>query len=312
MIKLAREKFSWSLRFPKHMDQVDRPFGVWTRMLRNHKFRWGLTIFVLFVLMAVLAPVIAPYSPVRTTFAPVQQPTWKHWLGTTANGQDVLSQVIWGTRISLGVGVAAGMLSIVISIILGLVAGYKGGWVDKILTTVTNIVLVIPSLPLVIVVAAYVRATGPTTIALVIGFTGWAWGARVLRSQSLSLASRDYVTAAKLQGNSDGYIIRQEILPNMISLIVANFVYSVLSAILAEAALEFLGFGNVSDVSWGTMLYWANNGQALLSGAWWWFVPPGMAIAMVGASLALMNYGVDEIANPRLSTHRKRRAHKQS
>ena len=281
-------------------------------MLRNHKFRWGLTIFILFVLMAVLAPVIAPYSPLRTTFVPVQQPTWKHWLGTTANGQDVLSQVIWGTRISLGVGVAAGVLSIVISIIIGLLAGYRGGWVDKILTTVTNIVLVIPSLPLVIVVAAYVRATGPTTIALVIGFTGWAWGARVLRSQSLSLASRDYVTAAKLQGNGDAYIIRQEILPNMLSLIVANFVYSVLSAILAEAALEFLGFGNVTDVSWGTMLYWANNGQALLSGAWWWFVPPGLAIAMVGASLALMNYGVDEIANPRLATRQKRRAHKRS
>ncbi|MCL4495622.1 MAG: ABC transporter permease [Firmicutes bacterium] len=281
-------------------------------MLGNTKFRWGLTIFMLFVLMAILAPVISPYSPTLTSFTPLDPPSLKHLLGTTANGQDVLSQVIWGTRISLGVGVGAGALSIVISIAIGLLAGYKGGLADKILTTVTNIVLVIPGLPLIIVVAAYVRATGPLTIALVIGLTGWAWGARVLRSQSLSLASRDYVTAAKLQGNSDAYIIRQEILPNMISLIVANFVYSVLSAILAEAALEFLGFGNVSDVSWGTMLYWANNGQALLSGAWWWFVPPGLAIAMVGASLALMNYGVDEIANPKLSVHRKRRANKRS
>lgn len=278
-----------------------------TKFWANPKSRLGIIVFFVFVLLAVFAPVLSPYSPHKGSFTPMLGPSAHHLLGTTANGQDVLSQLIWGTRISLGVGIAAGASSTGIALLIGVLSGYKGGVVDQVLSTLTNIVLVIPTLPLVVVVAAYIRVTGPVTIALIIGLTGWAWGARVLRSQSLSLGQRDYVMASKLQGNSDLYIVIKEILPNMISLIVANFVYGVLTAILTEASLEFLGLGNVNDVSWGTMLYWANNGQALLSGAWWWFVPPGLAIALVGASLALMNYGVDEIANPRLSRRRTRK-----
>lgn len=267
---------------------------------RDRRAVVGLVIFGFFALMGLLAPLISPYSPTTTSFPPLLAPSPAHWLGTTGNGQDVLSQLIWGTRTSLAIGLGAGLISTAIAVLIGLMAGYRGGRLDTVLVTVTNIVLVIPGLPLIIVVAAYARSTGPSTIALVIGLTGWAFGARVLRSQALSLAQRDYVIAAKLAGASDWYVLFSEILPNMLSLVVANLMFASLYAILADAGLEFLGLGNVNAVSWGTMLYWADAGQALLNSAWWWFVPPGLTIALVGASFALLNFAIDQYSNPRL------------
>lgn len=181
-----------------------------------------------------------------------------------------------------------------------MVSGFLGGFVDEALQMLTNIFLVIPALPLMIVLAAYLPFRGEGPIIFVITITGWAWGTRVLRAQTLSLRKADFVHSALLAGERPWSVVMREILPNMLSLVVANFLYSVLYAILSEAALEFLGLGNVNITSWGTMLYWAQNDQALLTGAWWWILPPGLAIALVGASLALINYAVDEVTNPRL------------
>jgi peptide/nickel transport system permease protein len=175
-----------------------------------------------------------------------------------------------------------------------------GGRTDAIFNTITNIMLVIPGLPLLIVITAYIHQSGTWSLIFVLGLTGWAWGARVLRSQTLTYVRRDFVVAAKLAGASHWYIVIHEILPNMLSLVVANLMFGTLGALLATASLQFLGLGNPDAMSWGTMLFWAENGEALLNGAWWWIVAPGAAVALVGASMALMNFGVDELSNPRL------------
>ena len=267
---------------------------------RNPKARIGFVIFAIFMLMAIFAPLIAPYSPTATLFSPLSAPSWRHWLGTTGTGQDVLSQFIWGARTSLTVGVGAGALSTLIAVLMGMLPAYKGGWVDRTFDTITNIFLIIPGLPLIIVITSYIHNSGPYVIILVIGFTGWAGGARVFRSQALTYVARDFVVAAKLAGASDLWILFKEILPNMLSLIVSSLMFGTLGGILAEAGLEFLGLGNVSVVSWGTMLYWSDAGGALLMGAWWWLVPGGLGIALFGMSLALMNFGIDQVTNPRL------------
>lgn len=271
-------------------------------VLRNRKALVGSTILLVFILVAVFAPVLAPYSPTDMTFHPLSLPSWRHPLGTTDIGQDIFSQLVWGTRVSLEVGFLAGGLTTFLSVLVGMVSGYVGGVVDEILQLITNIFLIIPALPLMVVVAAYIPFRGTFPIVLVITLTGWAWGARVLRSQTLSLRNQDFVLMAMARGETPVSVVFREILPNMVSLVISNLLFNILGAILAEAGLEFLGLGNVNTVSWGTMLYWANNDQALLSGAWYWLLPPGLCIALVGAALALMNYALDEITNPRLRT----------
>ncbi len=274
---------------------------------------FGAAILAAFVLLAVCAPLLTPYSPSQTSFVPLSAPSARHWLGTTASGQDIMAQFLYGGRVSLGVGFAAGFIATLLAVVLGMFPAYLGGRTDTFMATFTNIMLVIPGLPLLIVITAYVHQTGPLVIALVIGLTGWAWGARILRSQTLTLSQRDFVIAARLAGENRWRILVAEILPNMLSLVVANLVFATIGAILAEASLEFLGLGNPDIVTWGTMLYWADAGEALLNGAWWWIVPPGLAIALVGLSLALINFGIDQLSNPRLRvnpSHRKTRNQK--
>ncbi len=193
-----------------------------------------------------------------------------------------------------------GMLSVFISMAIGLSAGYFSGIVDEVLTSVTNIFLIIPGLPLMIVIAAYLHFKGLMPIILVIAITGWPSGARILRSQMLSLRNREFVMSAKILGENSIHIIFSEIFPLMFSLIIANFFSATLYAILGEASLEFLGLGNVNLVTWGTILYWAQNNQALLNGAWWWILAPGLCISLLGAGFALLNFSLDEISNPRL------------
>ncbi len=288
---------------PKHQPR----WQVWMDIVQRDKRPvWGLAILLFFVGLAVFAPIFTPYSPTATAFTPMMGPSARHWLGTTASGQDVWSQFLYGGRISLSVGFASGFIATVLAVALGMLPAYLGGWVDTLMATVTNIMLVIPGLPLLIVITAYVHQAGPLTIAVVIALTGWAWGARILRSQTLTLSRRDFVSASRLAGESRWRVLVAEILPNMLSLVVANLVFATIGAILAEASLEFLGLGNPSAVTWGTMLFWANSGGALLSGAWWWIVPPGLAIALVGLGLALVNFGVDQLSNPRLRLNRVR------
>lgn len=272
----------------------------WTRVLRSWKIRVGLGILAVFVIVAILGPLISPYDPSATTGPPLAAPSFTHLLGTTQTGQDTLSQLIIGTRTSLLVGFVAGVIATALSLVVGLTAGYFGGLVDDLLGVLTNIFLVIPALPLVIVLAGYLPSKGSLSVAVVISVTGWAWGARVLRAQTLSIRQRDYAEAARATGERASRIIFVEILPNELAIVAANFLNTVVFAILTQAGLAFLGLSNVSDWSWGTILYWAQGGQALELGAWWWFIPAGLCIALVGTALVMINFGIDEFVNPRL------------
>lgn len=277
---------------------------VWLRNLaRNPKALLGAGIVLFFVLMALLAPVIAPGDPGEFVDRPHLPPSSEYIFGTEGQGKDVFRQTVWGARISLSIGFATGLVTTLIGIVIGMTAGYFGGRVDDILSMFMNLFLVIPGLPLLVIVSAYLRPS-MGTIILALAFTGWAWGARVLRSQTLSLREKDFVSAAQVSGDSNFRIIFREILPNMTSIIIGGFIGSVTYAIGAETALSFIGLTNVSDVSWGTNLYWAQNNAGMLVGAWWTFIPSGMCVALVAFGLSLINYAMDEVTNPRLRAER--------
>ncbi|KPV40919.1 peptide ABC transporter permease [Alicyclobacillus ferrooxydans] len=275
--------------------------------LKNGRSLTGLIVFAIFLVVAIFAPVIAPDSPTATTFPMSLAPSAAHLLGTTNTGQDIFSQFIYGARTTIIVGFGAGIIATLLGLLIGISAGYRGGWVDSILTFLMNLFLVLPGLALLIVIESYVKNSTPYINGLIIGLTGWAWGARVFRAQTMSLANRDFVVAAKMSGKSALSIMFTEIAPNMMSIIAANVIYATLGAILAESGLAFLGFENVSSISWGTMLYWASQNGALLTGAWWWFIPPGIGIGLVGLSLVLMNFAIDGITNPRLNSQKRRK-----
>ncbi|HEY2556636.1 MAG TPA: ABC transporter permease [Diaminobutyricibacter sp.] len=264
------------------------------------KARIGVILLGVFVLVAIFAPLLAPYSPTETGFGRSQDASLAHPLGTTAAGQDVLSQLIYGARVSVFVGFVAGLLATIIAVLIGLSWGYARTVVGDVINFFVNLFLVIPALPLMIVIAAYLQNGGLGMIILVVVLTGWAWGARVLRAQTQSLRSRDFVTAAIFSGESSWRIVFREILPNMTSLIVGSFFGAATAAILAEAGLEFLGLGDTTTVSWGTMLFWAQNSNALLTGQWVLLVAPGLCIALLATSMSFINFGVDGLSNPRL------------
>lgn len=274
----------------------------WRALTANSKVTAGLVIVAFFVLLALGGPLFIHTDP--NAFGPdiSAPPSLTHPLGTTSYGQDVLAQVIIGSRVSVALGFITGIVSTIISVIVGLVSGYYGGLTDEGLSVFSNVFLVLPTLPLAIVLTSFLPYKGPLTIGFVLTITGWSWGARVLRAQTLSLRNREFVTAARAVGEPDWRIIFFEIFPTEIGVIVAQLLGTIIYVILAEAGLEYLGLGDVSSVSWGTMLYWAGNQDALLLSMWWWFVPPGLCIAILGAGLAFLNFGIDEIANPRLRT----------
>lgn len=266
----------------------------------DRKARIGLVILGALILAALLAPVIAPYSPADASFGRSLPPSSAHLLGTTGSGQDALSQLLWGARISLLVAFVAGALATLIAVLVGLVAGFLRGVADEVLSFVTNLVLVIPNLVLMIVLAVYLAGGGVKVIVLVVVVTGWATGARVIRSQATTLRTRDFIALAQFGGERLHRIILRELLPAMTSLVAANFCAAATAAVLGEAALEFLGLGDPSTVSWGTMLFWAQNTGALLTGQWALVLAPGLCIALLAGSLTLINFGVDALSNPRL------------
>ncbi|TFC46656.1 ABC transporter permease [Cryobacterium sp. TMT1-21] len=270
------------------------------------KARIGVAMLGVFVLVAIFAPLLAPYAATDNSFGRSEDMSAAHWLGTTAAGQDVLSQLIYGARVSVFVGFVAGLLSTIIAVLIGLSWGYLRGFAGEVINFIVNLFLVIPALPLMIVIAAYLQNGGIGMIVLVVVITGWAWGARVLRSQTQSLRSRDFVTAAIFSGESPSRIVFREILPNMTSLIVGSFFGASTAAILAEAGLEFLGLGDSTTVSWGTMLFWAQNSNALLTGQWVLLFAPGLCISLLATSMSLINFGVDGLSNPRLREGAKR------
>jgi len=273
--------------------------ALWHLLTVNRKVAAGSAIVGFFLLVAIAGPLFLHGDPDLYTPATNLPPSGAHWLGTTSLGQDVFSQLIKGTQTSVLWGFLSGMLVTVFSIVIGLVGGYFGGVIDELLSFVTNVFLVLPGIPLMLVIAAYIP-TGPFTISLVVAITSWAWGARVLRAQTLSMRSREFVTAARANGESNWRAIFYEIFPNQTSLVAANFVSTMIQVILAFATLQFLGLGDTSQATWGGMLNLAYNQNALLAGQWWWFVPPGACIAILGAGLSLINFGIDEVADPRL------------
>ncbi|MFG1807789.1 dipeptide/oligopeptide/nickel ABC transporter permease/ATP-binding protein [Streptomyces sp. NPDC049040] len=276
------------------------PARIWLRILRAPLTLTGVVITLVFLVLAIIGPWISPYDPSAVSDAASASPSLSHLLGTTQNGQDILSQMLYGARASMLVGIGAAVVTTVLSVLVGVTAGYIGGLGDEALSLLANVFLVLPSLPLTIILAAYLPHSGSLGIILVISVTGWAWGARVLRAQTLSLRKRDFVEAARATGEKTWRIILKDILPNQIAVIAASFLGTVTGAILTQASLAFLGLTDVTQWSWGTILYWAQVSSALLTGAWWWFVPAGLAIALLGTALSLVNFGIDEFINPRL------------
>ena len=255
----------------------------------------------------------SPFSPAscrpttrpRSASSPASAPLAANWLGTTTQGQDILSELIWGARQTLIIAFAAGGLATIVSVIVGVSAAYMGGLVDGVLSLITDVLLVIPIFPLVIVIAAYLRSVGLLVMIIVLGALGWSYGARQLRVQVLSLRRRDFLGAARVRGERSGYIIVAEIIPTMTSLIVASFLGTAVFAVLTAAGLQFLGLGDPNSQSWGNMLYWAQNNEALEAGSPLWAIVPGACIALLGAAFAFLNYAFDEVSNPALRPVRK-------
>jgi peptide/nickel transport system permease protein len=266
------------------------------------KAKVGGVILGVFILIALVGPWLAPFDPSATTTGQALPlgPTASHVLGTTATGQDVLSQLLAGTRSTVVLGLLTGAIATLLSVLIGTSAGFLGGLADEGLSLIANVFLVLPALPLLVVILGYLPHSGQLPTAIVLSALGWPWGARVIRAQTLSLRRRDYVAAAREVGEPAWRIIVFELLPNQIGLIAASFVGTVLYAILTSVALAFLGVADLSTWSFGTMLYWAQSGNAVQLGAWWWYVPPGVCAALLGTSLVLLNFGLDELGNPRL------------
>jgi peptide/nickel transport system permease protein len=269
------------------------------------KVNTGLAMLGVFVFIALFGSWLAPYDPSKRGDAILQGPSAQHWFGTTHIGQDIFSQVLVGTRSVMFVGFTAGAVATAIAVIVGVTSGYLAGTAAEAMSALSNVFIVIPALPLIIIVTNVVPNSGDWTIALVIGFTSWAWGARLLRAQTLSLRNRDFVQASRATGESTWRIVGFEILPNLTAIIASSFIGTVVFAVMTEIALAFVGVSGISEWNWGEILFWAQGQQALALGAWWWFVPAGLCIALLGTSLSLINFGIDEIVNPRLRSSGK-------
>jgi peptide/nickel transport system permease protein len=281
----------------------------WLRLLlSNPKSRGGLIVLAAMILVAIFAPLIATHDPNAFSLLDSRQsPSWHHPFGTTDQGADVFSQVVIGARTSLVLGASAAVLATVLATALGILGAYAGGWIDEAVNFLTNVFLVIPTIPLLVVVSAYLKSRGALTMILILGLTLWAFEARILRGQALSLRNRDFVLAAKVAGESTWRIVVGELIPNMISRIAAAFVLVFYVAILTAAGLEFLGLGDMQHTSWGVTLYWAQVNSTVLQGEWWPFLFPGLALAITVAALVFILAGLDEVSNPRLRVEKAQR-----
>ena len=278
------------------------------KLLRSPKIIIGLCLSGAFVILAIVGPLVAPYNPntsVSTTNGTPMPPSAAHWLGTTQVQQDVLSQLLAGGRSTILVSLIAGVAATVLAVVFGVTAGYFGGGADDLLSMLANIFLVLPALPLLIVVFGFLgRGANPNDIVIgvIISITGWAFGARQLRAQTLSMRSRDFIDSARIVGEKSWRIMTHEILPNLVPVVATTFLFTVIYSVGTYTALSFLSVISLSHWSWGTMLYWAQSGQAAQQARieWWWFLPPGLAVGLFGTGLALLNFGIDEYVNPRL------------
>jgi ABC-type dipeptide/oligopeptide/nickel transport system permease subunit len=268
-------------------------------LLENRVGLAGLSIIVFFTLMAVLADWIAPYNPYELVGPPYTPPNERFILGTNDVGQDIFSEFIYGSRVSLYVGLTAPLISSAVGTVLGLLSGYLGGFVDELVVGAVDVMLALPSLPLIIILAAYL---GPSlnNIIIVLAVFGWPGFTRIVRSQVLSLRERPYVEAARAAGAGSLRIMFRHILPHVVPLVIAHVILSATSAILTEAGLSFLGLGDPTAKSWGQILRRAQVGHALHQGLWLWVFVPGLAIALLGAGFTLLGIAIEERVNPRL------------
>ena len=295
-----------------------------TAIRRNRKATAGVILLLLFTIIALFPGLIPHYSPTEIFYAPkcptcysqpalVQAtPSSAHWLGTDLEGHDVFSLVIVGTREVMVLAVVTGLLTTLIAVVVGVAAAYLGGTWDGVLNLVTDVLLVIPLFPLLIVIVKYAGQSGNAVLIAVLTITGWSYTARQLRAQAQSLRNRDFLLAAKVRGERSFYVIMVEIIPTMTSLLLACFLTNALYAVLAGTGLQFLGLGDPNSVSWGTTLYWADSQGALQSGLYLWEIVPGLCIALLGAAFALLNYAFDEISNPALRPLRAKKARRKA
>ena len=268
--------------------------------LRNSKLLVGLGVVLFFLVLALVGPLLTDWEPFDYVGPVGQAPSPQHWFGTTTFGQDVFTQFAEGLGATFLVGLVGGGIATAIGMIVGFTAGYRGGVVDEALNMLTNIVLVIPTLALLLIIAAYLKVRGVMVEALFVGFTSWPWAARAIRAQTFSLKARDFVDLARLSGVKGRRIIFSEIAPNMASYLFMTFILMFGGAILIAATLDFIGLGPTNAISLGLMMNGAVLWSALHLGLWWWFVPPGAAITLIVGSLYLMNVGLDEVFNPKL------------
>ena len=281
---------------------------IWRAVRRNRKATAGAVLLLVFCFLGLFPGLIAGDNPNAEIYGRSMGISSGHPLGTTAYGQDIFAQVVWGTRQVLIIAFGAGLASTAIAAIVGVTAAYVGGATDGVLNLITDVLLVIPLFPLLIVIAAYVQNSGTVVLIAVLTLTGWSYTARQLRSQALSVRHRDFLEAAKVRGERALYVVCVEILPTMTSLLVAAFLTNALYAVLFASSLQFIGLGDPNATSWGTMLYWAENNEALQTGQYMWAVAPGVCIAALGTAFALLNYAFDEIGNPALRPVRKIRS----
>ena len=268
----------------------------------NKKARVGTIIIVIFALMAIFGALIMPFK--TTDIASSRDlvfnaPSSEHWLGTDNLGRDVLAYLVNGARSSLFVGLTATIISMVLGTLIGITAGYLGGWVDNLLMRITDFFLVLPWLPFCMVLAA-ILGNSIWNIILVIGLTGWSSTARIIRAQTLSVKEQQYVERTKSIGAGKWYVMMKHILPNVFPLVFSEAILIVSSSILTETSLAFLGLGDPTNPSWGTMLNDAYSTGAMTVGAWWYFITPGICVILVALGFTLMGYAFDEILNPKL------------
>ena len=294
--------------------QPARPLGgqagrrIWQAVRKNRKATAGAVLLLFFCFLGLFPGLIAHDDPTAEIYGRSLPPSSAHLFGTTAYGQDIFAQTVWGTRQVLIISLGAGLAATAIAAIIGVTAAYLGGGWDGTLNLITDVLLVIPLFPLLIVIAAYVHSSGTLVLITVLTLTGWSYTARQLRAQALSLRNRDFLEAAKVRGERALYIIGVEILPTMTSLLLAAFLTNALYAVLFASSLQFIGLGDPNATSWGTMLYWAENNEALQTGQYLWAVAPGVCIAALGTAFALLNYAFDEVGNPALRPVRKIRS----
>ncbi len=288
---------------PEHVEvtAAEKPEAWYAVIWSSKKARVGVVTVGVYVLIAIFATWIAPHDPTDSSFVPLAGPSATNWLGTNTAGQDIASQLVYGTRVSLIVGLFGGLLATAIALIIGMISGYaEGTLLDDILSFVTNVALVIPALPLIITLVAYSSTRGVGLIIFVIAITSWAAAARSKRAQIITLRNRNFVTAAKFSGEGNLRIVFREIMPNMTSIVAASFVAAATGAIGAEAGLAVLGLGDNNQVSWGTMLYQSNAQGAIAQGLFIWVFAPGLLLAVLITAMSFINFGVDLLSNPHL------------